>query len=141
MLTLYVHLGTYQEAILSRRRLYFTNARVYLEYNESTFHEDEYNYNSEFDFNRSKERIPSRRYSDYSAYAQHVENYTSRFLSLQTDVYAAFAGITNALFGPGLVHYGLPLAHFDHALHWFSSIDQNEPRQREQNGVLFPTWS
>jgi hypothetical protein len=78
--------------------------------------------------------------SGFMAYTRHVRQYSTRSLIFRSDVYAAFSGIMNTLLGSAALYHGLPLAHFDRALHWFRMID-SKSLVREDHGVAFPSWS
>jgi hypothetical protein len=139
---------TYQEAVLARRRLYFTNTRIYIECEQGTFHEDESN-NMTMLTRPASARAPypiQLRYpgfgTDFDAYVNHVKHYSLRFLSFPSDVYAAFSGIMAALFGSNSLHYGLPLANFDCALHWYVVQSSQMKISLEANSKgAFPSWS
>lgn len=132
---------TYQEAVLARRRLYFSNNRVFLECERSVSHEDEYNSDTAFNELQTHKLMLPVEASKFDAYTRHVSNYASRQLSYRVDTYAAFAGIEESLFGPSATYYGLPLAHFDCALRWYAGNDDGDPGNRKHEGIYFPTWS
>ncbi|KAF2822544.1 HET-domain-containing protein [Ophiobolus disseminans] len=129
---------TYQEAVLARRRLYFSNSQVQFECQQSLLHEDEYNGGSRLD--PVNQMSPTDR-SAFETYTYHISKYSFRSLTFQKDAYAAFTGITNTLFGVNTTRFGLPLEHFDRALHWHSALDGRTLSSREYDGVCFPTWS
>jgi hypothetical protein len=139
---------TYQEAVLARRRLYFTNTRMYMECEQGVFHEDEFNNaamltrsNLASTHNPTQLRHPGYG-TDFHAYVDHVKYYSLRFLSFPSDVYAAFSGILAALFGSDSLHYGLPLANFDCALHWYVALSYKENISLEApSKEAFPSWS
>jgi hypothetical protein len=139
---------TYQEAVLARRRLYFTNTRMYMECEQGIFHEDEFNNtamltrpNFASTHNPTQLRHPGYG-TDFDAYVDHVKYYSFRFLSFPSDVYAAFSGILAALFGSDSLHYGLPLANFDCALHWCVVQSYQTETSLEANSKgAFPSWS
>ena len=56
--------------------------------------------------------------SKFEAYTRHVLKYSERSSSIRGDMYSAFAGILNALFGNDQTWCGLPLQHFERALRW-----------------------
>jgi hypothetical protein len=137
---------TYQEAVLARRKLYFTNTRMFIECEQGTFHEDEFHNTAKSNHLIRPHRTTRLRLSSYDSdfvtYVDHVENYSSRFLSYHSDVYAAFSGILTLLFGSDSLHYGLPLEHFDCALHWYLEQSNEDvislERRSETNS---PSWS
>jgi hypothetical protein len=139
---------TYQEAVLARRSLYFTNTGMYMECERGIYYEDEFNSTTMLTHlsyekpNWSKQLKHSSHASSFDAYIDHVKNYSSRFLSFQSDVYAAFAGILTSLFGSDSTHYGMPLANFDCALHWFLAQSDEDVLSLETHGTPdFPSWS
>lgn len=79
--------------------------------------------------------------SNFGAYMRHVRNYAPLSLTFRNDAYAAFEGITNSLFGIDSMHYGLPLAHFDRAMLWYTHLNEDKSSEREHGGICFPTWS
>jgi hypothetical protein len=139
---------TYQEAVLARRRLYFTNTRIYIECEQGVFHEDESNNMAMLTrpaFARAHYPIQLRYPgygTDFGAYVNHVKHYSLRLLSFPSDVYAAFSGIMAALFGSDSLHYGLPLANFDCALHWYvvQSLEKDISLEVHSKEAL-PSWS
>lgn len=139
---------TYQEAVLARRRLYFTNTRMYIECEQGVFHEDESNNTAMLthsDFARTHHPTQLRHPgygTNFDAYVDHVKYYSCRFLSFPSDVYAAFSGILAALFGSDSLDYGLPLANFDCALHWYvvQSYEIDISLEAHSKGA-FPSWS
>ncbi|ERF72648.1 hypothetical protein EPUS_05702 [Endocarpon pusillum Z07020] len=133
---------TYQEAVLARRRLFFTNVRAYFECVQSTCHEDAYN--SETDPNEftSYELLMKEDRSRFEAFARHLRNYTSRSLSYQWDVYNAITGITKALYeGKSTFINGLPQVDFDRALRWFADLGNTSLCRLETEEISCPTWS
>jgi hypothetical protein len=136
---------TYQEAVLGTRKLYFTNRRVYYECEQSILHEDAYNDDTTLrykDLRLHFQHYSMQEYSSgFTAYTRHVRQYSVRCLTFRSDVYAAFSGVMNTLFGSATLYHGLPSAHFDRSLLWFTMINRNETMDREECGVAFPSWS
>jgi len=132
---------TYQEGVLARRRLYFTNTRVFFECEQAISHEDMYNSKFNLEIENSTKLILPTDNSAFSAYTRHARNYASLQLRYRSDAYSAFAGISNALFGPNSTHFGLPLSYFDWALHWQNDLDATAPLEAEEQCVRFPTWT
>ncbi|KAF2029531.1 hypothetical protein EK21DRAFT_112903 [Setomelanomma holmii] len=111
--------ATYQEAVLARRKLCFSNVRVTFECEHCTSHEDECeNEKALSDYDVYNKLMVPEETSTFDAYTRHVSNYGRRSLSFRSDTYAALTGIMNALFGLDSAYYGLPIAHFDRALRW-----------------------
>lgn len=135
---------TYQEAILSNRKLFFTDAQVFFECAIRIDHEEHLAYSSFDDLLHNKQGYPTstssleygflrtprrhfdeselrgmnRRESSWQAYVRHVNRYRHRSLRYQSDILNAFAGIMWALYPKGTVHYGVPSAEIDMALLW-----------------------
>ncbi|KAK8152378.1 heterokaryon incompatibility protein-domain-containing protein [Phyllosticta citribraziliensis] len=137
---------TFQERLLSRRCLIFTQGRVFFQCRKATFSED---------------IVASPQASQVSAwsldlvrsplvllnkleerpvwfYMHCVELFSGRCLTKSTDVLAAFNGVSNliesAMTGP--LCFGLPTSHFDLALLW---TPQKALKRRV--GGDFPSWS
>ena len=146
---------TYQEALLSKRKLYFTECQVYFQCCCSVFCEDTigegcspssyvfvgtnlYNlggpYNSTARANFGTDHLrktpylnPDRAVFDYK---NHVYMYTSRRMSDPSDCLHAFYGIQNVLeytMGTEFLH-GLPRKYLDMALLW-TLVDQQKRRE------------
>jgi hypothetical protein len=132
---------TYQEVVLARRTLYFTNTRAFLECEQGFSHEDEFNTSTKQGRKSSAQLRHVDDASDFESYTDHVETYSTMLLSFPSDKYAAFSGILDSLFGLDLLHYGLPLAFFDRALHWSLESDEHKASIGLHNGSEFPSWS
>ncbi|KAH7066245.1 hypothetical protein BKA63DRAFT_585218 [Paraphoma chrysanthemicola] len=133
---------TYQEAVLARRLLLFYGARVVYEGAQYTESEDRFDRGTFplYMISNDKPSVIGGHYS-FLDYARHVQNYAARSLSFQIDTYAAFDGITQALYGQSSTHFALPLLHFDCALRWYTSSYVTKHSARVVGGVCFPTWS
>jgi hypothetical protein len=135
---------TYQEAVLAQRKLYFRNRSIYYECEQGILHEDAFNDDATLryrDLRLHFQRYSLQRYnSGFTAYTRHVNHYSTRALTFRSDVYGAFSGVMNTLFGTAAVYYGLSLAHFDQSLHWFRVVN-DKPLIREEQGTHFPSWS
>ncbi|OAX84782.1 hypothetical protein ACJ72_00835 [Emergomyces africanus] len=149
-LTLWVTRGwTYQEAVLSRRRLYFTNTRVFFECERSMCHEDQFN------GERSRDELISSRLtisddeSPFRSFARHLRHYTSRKLTYRSDAYEALYGISKSIYSNKnsgtdtmMMINGLPRVDFDRALLWYANIGKNPIMRLETTqGTILPTWS
>ncbi|KAH7092559.1 heterokaryon incompatibility protein-domain-containing protein [Paraphoma chrysanthemicola] len=132
----------YQEAVLARRLLLFYETRVVYEGVQYTESEDRFD-RVAFPQYRIFYETPSATGNPWSIfdYARHVQNYAARSLPFQIDTYAAFNGITQALFGQKSTHFALPLLHFNRALRWYTSRHVSKSFARDFGGVCFPTWS
>ncbi|KAH8672796.1 heterokaryon incompatibility protein-domain-containing protein [Tricladium varicosporioides] len=132
---------TYQEAVLSRRRLYFTNVRAFFECGQSICHEDQYNPEKIRNEFSSHGLLISEDDSPFKAFSRHLGNYTSRSLTYPSDAYYAFVGISKALYDPrDQFSNGLPHIDFDRALRWYADIG-DFITCFEVPGVGLPSWS
>ena len=133
---------TYQEAVLARRRLYFTNRRAYFECATSCCHEDAYNLETHLKEYQSHRFIKEEERSRFETFARHLEYYSSRSLSYQSDIHHAFAGITNLLYERNKEMIdGLPKVDFDRALRWWMFLGKRPLIRTRSHGVVCPTWS
>jgi hypothetical protein len=136
---------TYQEAVLGRRKLYFTNRRVYYECEQAILHEDAFNTDTTLRYRDLRLHFQHASMQEYNsgfrAYTRHVRQYSVRSLTFRSDVYSAFSGIMNTLFGSATLYHGLPSAHFDRAPLWYTMASRSESMEREERGVAFPSWS
>ncbi|CAI6336393.1 unnamed protein product [Periconia digitata] len=135
---------TYQEAVCAKRLLHFTNTRAYYECQTSTYYEDMYNPEAEIDeFTTYGVRLDGEDLV-FDAFERHLANYSSRKLSFPSDVYNAFIGIANLLYGPNynqLFFYGLPKIDFDRALRWHAWNGVNSIQRAESSTLTCPSWS
>lgn len=137
---------TFQERILSKRTLIFTNGRVYFQCRTSSMSEDIYEHPDPSVWSMGLLHGPSRQFRDVEkkaveVYKDTIRNYTSRALGNEADVLAAFSGIGRDLARHlgGEAIFGLPNTHFDWALLWEPA---HAPRRRTKKGELsFPSWS
>ncbi|KAK0634550.1 heterokaryon incompatibility protein-domain-containing protein [Bombardia bombarda] len=157
---------TYQEAILNRRKLFFTKSQIYFECAVRITHEENLSYPLFDPSLHDKVRYPSSTtslsYSDYDdghdrfkqnllarktehpwdAYKRHLWRYRARNLSHASDLVNAFSGILNSLYSRESVYYGLPLLELDKALLWVPNRFQPRPTEsRIVNKVPQPTTS
>ncbi|CAO2650841.1 Nn.00g091380.m01.CDS01 [Neocucurbitaria sp. VM-36] len=133
---------TYQEAVLSRRRLYFTNVRVFFECEQSVFHEDQFNLENIRDELISIRLTLPEDKSQFGSFVRHVKHFTSRRLTYRSDAYNALHGILKTLYdGENALVYGLPRQDFDHALLWYSDFGKQLLKRSKVQGVVLPSWS
>ncbi|KAI1294272.1 HET-domain-containing protein [Xylaria venustula] len=138
----------YQEAVLSRRKLFFTPFELWFECSSH-----------DYDTYQREEQCSRRRLSSLSAkpnqwsqfridglayntikfddFVRHLESYTERSLTHQSDILDAFTGILTTLYEGGLSIYGLPEADFDQALLWYSDTRWRTTVDTSN----FPSWS
>ena len=137
---------TFQERVLSKRCLIFTEGRVYFQCRSSTMSEDIHAEEAHAGWSIELLHGPLQRYNNLDSYPVNVYKYsvylyTSRFLSNEGDILAAFSGIGKEICARlgGEPIYGLPNTHFDLALLW---KPDNAPVRRLKDGRLkFPSWS
>ncbi|KAK7634303.1 heterokaryon incompatibility protein-domain-containing protein [Phyllosticta citricarpa] len=137
---------TFQERLLSRRCLIFTQGRVFFQCRKATFSEDivaspQASKTSAWslDLVRSPLALLNKLEERPVWFYMHcVELFSGRCLTKSTDVLAAFNGVSNliesAMSGP--LCFGLPTSHFDLALLW----TPQEALKRRVGGD-FPSWS
>jgi hypothetical protein len=142
---------TFQEAVLSRRLLIFTDWGTYFRCNKTLWCEDTHlelpvqhaNTVKELVIPLAekpfwKEDIPSE--MDFEGYYELVEDYTPRSMSVQSDALNAFGGLISALEKPLRTKFfqGLPVRFF-HAALSFAPSYVAEIVESRRNG--FPSWS
>lgn len=117
---------TYQEAVLARRKLYFTPAEIWFECAEGFERENAFFSDRECrkrDLgNRLRVHDSSRASTtrdDYEEYGQHLRNYSRRALTYPSDVYHAFYGIEDAFYPESRTLFRLPESDFSRALLWY----------------------
>jgi len=137
---------TYQETVLAKRKLVITDAEVILETDTQVDWEDRHGENQVIkSHNHYLGNTTLHTGTAFDDFARHLENYTSRNLSYQSDIYNAFQGITSSLYAesPGLKH-GLPRQDFDQALLWGRCEWRTPgpaPQVRTISGTTLPSWS
>ncbi|RDW75474.1 hypothetical protein BP6252_06616 [Coleophoma cylindrospora] len=142
---------TFQERLLSRRCLIFTEGRVFFQCRSATMSEDlvAESHGAGWSLDLAKalpqvlhelDRRPIR------VYMNCMSRYSARKLTQQKDILAAFNGVSNLISGvmQAPFIFGLPSSHFDLALLW-------EPLQavtrrvqgdgQDFQGLEFPSWS
>lgn len=128
---------TYQEYLLSPRKLLFAETHVAMEYG----HDCECEGPTAPGHTEGAKEL--RKKSRFSAYTDIVSGYNSRNLSHATDVYNAFLGIFERTYGTlDELLYGLPRTHFDKALLWHTFRINDEPLPRvSDNDTKIPSWT
>ncbi|KUJ14494.1 HET-domain-containing protein [Mollisia scopiformis] len=158
---------TYQEVILAKRKLFFTEAQVYFECVYRINHEETLAYPSFDPSFHDKDHYPtsttSLTYNDlgwskdqvsstilsstgessWKAYQRHVPRYRHRKLSHESDLLNALTGILNALYPESDIYHGLPLPELDIALLWTRQADwlRRQDKSEAKLSTLFPSWS
>lgn len=130
---------TYQEMVLSRRRLLFTDDEVFFECSQGASAEVS-----------TPMEPPSLRTSldgfdtKIETYMNHVRNYIERNLSYKSDVYNAFSGVGGTIYPSKDLIHGLPTSAFDEAILWETSLMHNDdrwPRHNLEQDIYVPSWS
>jgi len=158
---------TYQERILSERKLCFTSQQAYYECPHGYSCEDKLDGPHESDAPRisypghhdddaapggvvdDKYRLEQKGVLNYAIYEGVVREYTARTLSYEEDGEAAFKGVANAmqlrLFNGSPVIFGIPLCCIDLALLWYPSGRLERRRRRLEHPAVttrqFPSWT
>ncbi|KAI0502940.1 HET-domain-containing protein [Xylaria bambusicola] len=140
---------TYQEATLSRRKLFFTPFELWFECSDSDAPYQREDQCSRPTFGRHFSHLSKQGMIDHGIdgfiddtakfddFVRHLESYTAKSLTHQSDILDAFLGILTELYEGDLSIYGLPEADFDQALLWYCKI-----RRRPTVVALgFPSWS
>ncbi|MCJ1454643.1 hypothetical protein MMC28_004996 [Mycoblastus sanguinarius] len=147
---------TFQERLLSKRCLIFTEGRVYFQCLSTGMSEDIVADKKGAGWSLDLVRAPFQTLRELDrralwVYANFVPLYTSRNLTMPRDILAAFNGICNrmqeTLKAPFI--FGLPSSHFDLALLWGpeQALERRRPTngdkkgRAEYNGMEFPSWS
>ncbi|KAI0526516.1 heterokaryon incompatibility protein-domain-containing protein [Xylaria bambusicola] len=145
---------TFQERLLSRRCLIFTNGRVYFQCRSTGMSEEIYADRKGAGWSLDLVHAPMQMFRQIDTcavwvYMRSVELYTERKLTKPKDILAAFSGVSNVLKGrmrAPFIH-GLPSSHFDLALLW-EPIREIERRVIEESAEKrsysipdFPSWS
>jgi hypothetical protein len=137
---------TYQEAVLARRKLYFTPADVWFEcvegvQRENTFSEDWRSATPVGNPLRASSEVGSAS-DDFEEYGRHVERYSRRILTYPSDVYHAFNGIEAAFYLDRAALFGLPEPDFNRALLWYP-YDWSGLKERacDDQDLVLPSWS
>lgn len=149
---------TYQEEAFSRRRLIFSDDRVWWKCYCSSFQEDLHvQYGRGTDSGARLRRITNRRFNSdiphFVDYQKQIGEFNTRHFTNPKNVVPAFAGITTVLthsFRGGFL-YGLPVIFFDRGLCWQPGHTPTMPsakfQRRKPRGSLtgatnpLPSWS
>ncbi|KAH7062142.1 heterokaryon incompatibility protein-domain-containing protein [Macrophomina phaseolina] len=112
---------TYQETVLSRRLLLFTDFQVFFMCPYGTIAENHMTFTNEVfgllssdnDLKASEDTCTILRFK------HHLEEYLKRKLRYESDIYNAFAGVFRSIYKePGEYIYGMPERDFDSAILW-----------------------
>ena len=148
---------TFQERLLSKRCLIFTDSRVFFQCRSTTMRED-ITGEEKTGWSIEHAYAPWQILDDLNTraillYMKSVEKYTSRRLSRRENILSAFQGIGNMI-GKSLSPkqsnflFGLPRSHFDWALLWEPryAADERIIEEKDVSGLpvqkrIFPSWS
>ncbi|KAK6208570.1 hypothetical protein QIS74_12088 [Colletotrichum tabaci] len=143
---------TFQERLLSRRCLIFTNGRVYFQCRSTGMSEDIFGDKRGAGWSLDLVDAPLQMFRQLGSrsiwvYMKCVELYTERKLTQAKDIQAAFSGMANLMeerMRAPFVH-GLPSSHFDLALLWepIHSSKRRVLKETPENASIpdFPSWS
>ncbi|KAJ7537170.1 hypothetical protein O6H91_12G101300 [Diphasiastrum complanatum] len=147
---------TYQERILSKRCLMFTNDQVYYKCNRDDWCEDLLGVVEDMDQVRMGPRLakpeytlgmhPSNQVNSFIDFAKLLREYTRRRLSYESDILNAFSGIMGILQQSTYrspFFWGLPETDFDNALLWWRTRGKMRRRicPASTSSTHFPSWS
>jgi len=151
---------TYQERVLSPRKLYFGSEQVYFECPHGITHEDSeenvhVHANHEVDMHHATHRQLQIGHSvdfhdrlNLSVYEDVVRDYTTRSLTKEEDILNAFAGVSNVLqsnlFLGSPVLFGVPMCNISTCLLWlpFGNLQPRLWKEKDDGSrVYFPSWS
>ncbi|KAF2705715.1 HET-domain-containing protein, partial [Pleomassaria siparia CBS 279.74] len=148
---------TYQEALLSPKKLYISSAQAFWVCQSGMIPEDLIPDDS-IERITCNELIAHKPYTEvlkidswnsdpFTPYTYHSRKYNQRVLTNASDIYDAFGGIMSALYPPvdpldqtSTSLYNLPLHDFDAALLWSTGIDTQGARASDENTYI-PSWS
>ena len=145
---------TFQERLLFKRCLIFTEGRVYFQCLSTGMSDDIFADREGAGWSLDLVNAPLQMLRELSrralwVYTNCVPLYTARILTNRKDVLAAFNGICNlmekTMQAPFI--FGLPSSHFDIALLWQpqNALKRRKPKddkeRAEYNGMQFPSWS
>ncbi|KAI0515083.1 heterokaryon incompatibility protein-domain-containing protein [Xylaria bambusicola] len=145
---------TFQERLLSRRCLIFTDHRIFFQCRSTTISEDIFpdkqgkGWSLEL-VNAPLRMLPQLKTQALLFYMKSVSLYTKRVLSEPFDRLAAFSGMCSLMqetMGAPFT-FGLPISHFDFAMLWQptgKSRTLTKPLNKDDaryENIRFPTWS
>jgi hypothetical protein len=142
---------TFQERLLSKRCLIFTEGRVFFQCRSATMSEDLVSESQgvgwSLDLAKALPQILHElKRRPVRVYMNCMSRYSQRQLTQAKDILAAFNGVSN-LIGDVMQAsfiFGLPSSHFDLALLWqpLRAVSRRVPGEKEDFGdFIFPSWS
>lgn len=141
---------TYQERKLSNRLLVFTEHQVYFNCQHATYREDQHLEIEDLPHNllmwhksERDHRLFLHKKTNFEVYVREVRQYSSRFISYDSDALNAFAGISQLLEISFRGHFifGIPETAFDAGLLWYPTTRLKRRLDPETGAALFPSWS
>ena len=130
---------TYQEAVLSKKRLFFTPLQVFFECDTGTSAREDYYARRRY-IPRWNEGAPVHYYEHpFEPFARHLKEYTGRFLTYPADIENTFMGIFRTLYPCETSLHGLPEPDFNQALLWYRCKRTLDGPISAREG--FPSWS
>ena len=142
---------TFQERMLSKRCLIFTEGRVFYQCRSATMSEDLVSESHGIGWSLDLAKALPQVLNDLKGrpirvYMNCVSQYSTRKLTQPRDILAAFNGVSN-LIGQHMQApfiFGLPSSHFDLALLWepLKAVTRRVEQEKEDfKGLVFPSWS
>lgn len=130
---------TYQERILSRRTLYFTDCQVFFSCDSGIRYEDICGDQYLREYNHAPFRTHSwQAWHPWLQYTNRLAEYSTRKMTFNSDIFNAFAGVGQTVYQNLVEHYyGLPECNFDEALLW----EADGPYQSRPCETVIPGWS
>lgn len=147
---IYLIICSQQEWLLSSRRLYFTDVQVYFECKTGLVNEDPWVLNSHNDLtpreSGSEGRIKFSQIESPNRWIRFrtlLEDYVSRDLSYNDDIFNACTGIYQSVYGSHAKRFifGHPESNFIEALRWDVFRYDRALRLPEREGFILPSWS
>jgi len=142
---------TFQERLLSKRCLIFTEGRVFFQCRSATMSEDlvseSHGVGWSLDLAKALPQILHElKRRPIRVYMNCMSRYSERQLTQAKDILAAFNGVSNLISGvmQAPFIFGLPSSHFDLALLWepLRAVSRRVPGEKEDFGdFIFPSWS
>lgn len=139
---------TYQEAVLARRKLYFTSSELWFECAEGLQRESTSSATDKHDASRIHHlttyggRGVESSGDVFEEYGHHLLQYSKRILTYPSDIYHAFRGIQNVFYPENEIIFGLPACDFSRALLWYSERGSElQERQCSDRDIVLPSWS
>lgn len=139
---------TYQEAVLARRKLYFTSSELWFECAEGLQRESTSSATDKHDTSRIHRlttyggRGVESSGDVYEEYRHHLLQYSKRILTYPSDIYDAFRGIENVFYPEKEIIFGLPACDFSRALLWYDERGSElQERQCSDRDIVLPSWS